>query len=183
LLVIRDTHVGKGLFAKLRIPVKTFIGKIEGEIIKDKDYSSDYAMDLGDDYSLEPDQPFKYMNHSCEPNCELICDQETQEVWVEAIRTILPGDELCIDYGWAADGAIPCQCGARNCRGWIIDPDELHLMENVIADRMADEEAKFVAMPDPMSDPELAEESTSIPVDPLSIREPVSEPDTDWKAV
>ena len=28
-------------------------------------------MDLGENQSLEPDAPYRYVNHSCEPNCEL----------------------------------------------------------------------------------------------------------------
>ncbi len=38
------------------------------------------------------------------------------------------GEELTIDYGWPAEVAIPCLCGSRHCRGWIVDPDEVELL-------------------------------------------------------
>ena len=50
------------------------------------------------------------------------------EIWIEAIAEINPGDQLTIDYGWPADSAIPCRCGAINCRGWIVAEEELELM-------------------------------------------------------
>ncbi len=57
-------------------------------------------------------------------------DDEDAEIWVEAIRDILPGEELTIDYSWPADRAMRCLCGSPNCRGWVVDPAELHLVEH-----------------------------------------------------
>ena len=47
------------------------IGEVTGEVIDDFDYCSRYCMDLGDSRCLEPDAPFRYMNHSCWPNCSI----------------------------------------------------------------------------------------------------------------
>jgi hypothetical protein len=47
-------------------------------------------------------------------------------VAVETLRSIVAGEELTIDYGWPAEQAIPCGCGAEDCRGWVVAEEELH---------------------------------------------------------
>ena len=47
------------------------------------------------------------------------------EMWLETLREIAPGEQLTIDYAWPDDRAIPCLCGSKNCRGWIIAPELL----------------------------------------------------------
>ncbi|MDR1478083.1 MAG: hypothetical protein LBJ00_03990 [Planctomycetaceae bacterium] len=56
-------------------------------------------------------------------------DDVDSEIWVETLRDILPGEQLTIDYAWAADKAVKCQCGCKNCRGWIVAADELELIK------------------------------------------------------
>ena len=51
-------------------------------------------------------------------------DDADAEIWVEAVRDILPNEELTIDYAWPADRAVKCLCGTSKCRGWIVDPTE-----------------------------------------------------------
>ncbi|MCL2711424.1 MAG: SET domain-containing protein-lysine N-methyltransferase [Planctomycetaceae bacterium] len=171
---VGQTPYGFGVFAFAFIPGGTPIARVSGNIFHNPDYSSDYCIDAGDGKVLEPAPPFCYLNHSCEPNCELMVyveeeepvevepadedciygstddgapddtveedeneededeedeDEETEdesepEVWVEAIRDILPNEELTIDYSWPADRAAKCLCGKPQCRGWIVDPAE-----------------------------------------------------------
>jgi len=130
---IGATHVGKGLFARRRYPADTVIGEIEGHVIEDPHYGSDYCMNIGDGRVLEPMAPFRYVNHSCEPNCEFdFFDLREagqtgthRRVFLIALREIKPGEELTIDYNWPAACAIPCRCRAPSCRGWIVRSDEL----------------------------------------------------------
>jgi hypothetical protein len=130
---IGRTPVGKGVFARKRYPVAAVIGEIEGELIHDANYGSRYCMDIGDDLVLEPHAPFRFVNHSCEPNCEfdwfdLTAENQTESercVFLIALREIRPDEELTIDYNWPAQQAIVCRCGAPTCRGWIVDPCEL----------------------------------------------------------
>lgn len=68
---IGKTSYGFGVFAFAFIPKGTPIARVSGRIIQDADYSSDYCIDAGEDKVLEPDPPFCYLNHSCEPNCQL----------------------------------------------------------------------------------------------------------------
>lgn len=126
---------GMGLFAAKRFRPGQAIGEITGELLDDPNYGSNYCIDLGDDYSLEPGEPFRFLNHCCEPNSKLYLVYEDgdpiekRKVILEALRNIQPGTELTIDYEWPADSAIKCGCEADNCRGWICDPDELHLLK------------------------------------------------------
>lgn len=52
-------------------------------------------------------------------------EQYGVEIWVEATKDILPGEQLTIDYAWTSDRAVRCLCGVPSCRGWIIDPEYL----------------------------------------------------------
>lgn len=134
---IEQAAHGRGLFAVDWFEAGDVIGQIHGAIIDDPEYSSDYCIDLGESFSLEPAAPFRYLNHACEPNCVIYlleADEEsaTGEVpvlLVEATRRICPGEELTIDYAWPADAAIPCGCSSHECRGWIVSADELPQLE------------------------------------------------------
>jgi hypothetical protein len=65
----------------------------------------------------------RYINHGCEPNCE--STTQNKRIYVEAIRTIQPGEELAYDYQIERDPEDPpnvdeifaCRCGAPKCRG------------------------------------------------------------------
>jgi hypothetical protein len=133
LVRVEDTPVGKGVFAKRAFRRDKLIAEIQGTVYDDPDYHSDYCMELSDTESLEPDPPFCYLNHSCDPNCSLVeveivykGEKKTESgLYLESLRKIEPDEQLTIDYGWPAHYAIPCQCGSKNCRGWIVDEEEL----------------------------------------------------------
>jgi SET domain-containing protein len=86
---------------------------------------------------LVPKAPFRFLNHSCRPNCELFDweddkpDPKTgvKDLYLGVIRKVKAGAELTIDYSWPADFAIPCHCGSKKCRGYIVAEEELHLVE------------------------------------------------------
>ena len=109
------------------------IGEIVGKLIHTVKYGSDYCFLIGDDSCLEPESPFRFINHSCDPNCEfnwfdVVSVGRTtprRRVFLFAIGDIKPCDELTIDYNWSAAAAIPCRCRSASCRGWIVDPAEL----------------------------------------------------------
>jgi hypothetical protein len=130
---IGRTRVGKGVFARRRYPATTVIGEILGDVIEEAGYGSRYCMDIGEGRVLEPHAPYRYVNHSCEPNCEfdffdLVPAGESQShrrVFLISLQEIKPGEELTIDYNWSAETAIPCRCEAPTCRGWIVNPDQL----------------------------------------------------------
>ena len=58
-------------------------------------------------------------NHSCAPNAALFSSGEGR---IECLRTIAPGEEVTIFYGWVTrnePGRDPCRCGTPGCRGTI----------------------------------------------------------------
>jgi len=68
----------------------------------------------------------RFINHSCDPNCEAV--DEEGRIFIEAIRTIQPGEELSYDYHLsgptprtrAERAPFVCLCGASNCRGTML---------------------------------------------------------------
>ncbi len=131
LLRIAETPVGRGVFARRRIPAGTILGEIRGPILDQPPEDSSYVMELGTGRLLDPAPPFRYVNHGCDPNCEIFYWEESPDedrLWMQTIRQIESGEQLLIDYCWPADAAIPCCCRALECRGWIVDPAERHLL-------------------------------------------------------
>jgi SET domain-containing protein len=90
-------------------------------------------MEFDEHRSLEPAAPFRFLNHSCRPNCELVVTEIEEEdgtpagveMWVETLSDIRRGEQLTIDYAWPADSAIPCECGSPDCRGWVVAASQL----------------------------------------------------------
>ncbi|MGY8768855.1 MAG: SET domain-containing protein-lysine N-methyltransferase [Pirellulales bacterium] len=135
-LEVRQTNYGQGLFTQHYYSPSIIIAEVTGSLIDDPSYSSDYCVDMGGSFSLEIEPPFRYLNHSCEPNCALIvleededriptCEEEVANLYLETIREIEADAQLTIDYGWPADAAIECLCGSSNCRGWVVDEEEI----------------------------------------------------------
>ncbi len=70
----------------------------------------------------------RFINHSCEPNCEAINDRK--RIFIEAIKTIPAGTELVYDYQYertddhtAEDEKFyRCRCDSPKCRGTILAP-------------------------------------------------------------
>ena len=126
-LRIARTSVGKGVFAARSFVDGEVVGEITGETIEDPDYTSRYAFDLENGSQLEPAAPFRFVNHSCDPNCSfqvLEIKHGTapirRQLMLFTIDDIRSGEELTIDYNWPASYAIPCKCGSSYCRGWIV---------------------------------------------------------------
>lgn len=129
---VGETHVGKGVFAARPIRRNETIGEIRGLFIRDPGYTSEYCLDIGGGFALEPDPPYRFLNHCCRPNCDVHYvddpDEECERVWLYAQVDILSGVELTIDYSWPVEGAIPCRCGSPQCRGWIVAEEDLPLL-------------------------------------------------------
>ena len=68
----------------------------------------------------QPDNPARFFNHSCDPNCE--ARLEKGAIWLIARRTIRPGEELTFDYGYDLAEYLqhPCRCGVPGCCGYIV---------------------------------------------------------------
>ena len=125
---VSDTLVGKGVFAERAYPETAIIGEIKGDIVPGSEQGSEYTFDFEDGMQLEPYSPFRFVNHSCEPNCEFeILDEgsDRRALFLIAIRDIRQGEEFSISYNWPASCAIECHCGSDNCVGWIVCESEI----------------------------------------------------------
>jgi uncharacterized protein len=70
----------------------------------------------------------RFVNHACVPNCESVI--ESRRVFIDALRTIEPGEELTYDYQIQREADDPpdidaifaCRCGGDGCRGTMLWP-------------------------------------------------------------
>lgn len=140
-----DTH-GTGVFAAKPIRKGTRILEYRGDVIRKdesarrqrrmtrlhkKDGSKPAVMifSLTRTFDLDgnvPDNDAKFINHSCEPNCEAV--QDGRRVFIHSLRAIKEGEELSFDYGfqWGAHEDHPCKCGAASCVGFILAKHHHH---------------------------------------------------------
>jgi SET domain-containing protein len=125
-LVIRSSAIhAAGCYTTARIRKGTFVVEYTGPRmskdradIKYENLPMTYLFGVGDgDTVIDGHGTAMFLNHSCAPNCET---EETRgRVWIKAIRTIEPGEELTYDYHlYDGDPAeSPCYCGTKACRG------------------------------------------------------------------
>lgn len=159
---VRNSKIhGRGVFATKPIPKGVKIMEYTGPIISSEEADLLVQEDENGHYhtmlfqideervinGLEGDDA-RYVNHSCDPNCETV--QYGDRIFVESIQSIKTGEELVYDYHLQVSGKItkkvveryPCFCGAENCRGTQIAPD---LLEKK-GDAKAKAQAKAQAM-------------------------------------
>jgi uncharacterized protein len=133
---------GYGVFAARRIRKGTTILEYLGERIshseadaryEDKDPKDNHTFLFTVDAKTVIDagvngNAARYVNHGCDPNCQSTA--EKKRIFIEAVRTIQPGEELAYDYQIQRDADDPadvdqifaCHCGAKNCRGVMLEP-------------------------------------------------------------
>ncbi len=120
---------GTGCFANKSFKKGQVVGEYTGEIIDDDEADSRYGdeemtylFDIGRGRYIDgdtDDNPVKYINHSCDPNCE--SEQDGKRIFIVALRDIKKGEELTYDYHLQVEeddeDPYTCRCGARECRG------------------------------------------------------------------
>ena len=135
---VADTDVGKGVFTCRPYPETAIVSRIAGTL-REHELTSTYCFEYDDTYILEPCAPFRYLNHSCDPNCEfemletpnLDGDGVRNDLYLIALKNLSPGEELTIAYNWPADSAIECQCNSPDCMGWVVCPTELDIITTI----------------------------------------------------
>ncbi len=133
---------GYGVFAARRIRKGTTILEYLGERVsharadsryEDKDPNDNHTFLFTVDSRTVIDagvngNEARFINHSCDPNCESTTLK--RRIFIEATRTIRPGEELAYDYQIQRDSddapnvdqIYTCRCGAKNCRGSMLEP-------------------------------------------------------------
>jgi SET domain-containing protein len=126
----RSSIHGTGGYARKFIPKDTYVIEYVGEKITKKeaerrcDEDNCYIFTYDDKYDLDGNvnwNPARWINHSCDANCETIDDDG--HIWIAAVRDIQAGEELSFNYCYDLDEYVdhPCQCGSEKCVGYIVD--------------------------------------------------------------
>lgn len=135
----RSRIQGTGAFALRDIPKDRRIIEYTGERITAEEASARYddarakrhhtfLFELDDEHCIDArdrGSDARFINHSCEPNCEAI--QEGDRIFIFSRSEIPEGTELTYDYRYVIDGPLDastrnlyaCKCGAPKCRGTI----------------------------------------------------------------
>ncbi len=145
-ILVRHSPIhGTGVFASRDIPEGEEIIYYEGRLIThdeadegSEDDGHTFLFTLNDllviDGGAEGNEA-RWINHSCEPNCEpwLVEDEDgdptRDRVVIQASRLIRAGEELSYDYGITTDDPLDteeralwtCRCGSPRCKGTLLD--------------------------------------------------------------
>ncbi|WP_243317063.1 SET domain-containing protein [Geothrix paludis] len=132
---------GTGVFAKRPIPRGTRVFEYAGRRVAKAELLAaagrgertlTYVLNLDEDTAIdgaEGGNDARFVNHSCEPNCEIYIFDGTPYVY--AMQEIPAGAELTFDYQLQSVGSarlsralsrelFPCHCGAPTCRGTLV---------------------------------------------------------------
>jgi uncharacterized protein len=141
LFEVRNSRVhGYGVFALRRIRKGTTIVEYLGDRVTHEEANERYAdKDPVDghtflftvDHKTVIDagvngNEARFVNHGCDPNCQTV--DIGKRIFIEALRTIQPGEELAYDYRIERDADDPpnvdkifaCHCGTARCRGSML---------------------------------------------------------------
>jgi SET domain-containing protein len=124
-----STIHGIGGFAKADIAAGTrvieYVGEkiTKAESLRRCESNNKYIFSLDDTHDLDgnvPWNPARFLNHSCDPNCEAKPDDGC--IWIVARCGIRIGEEITFNYGYDLEDyrEHPCRCGATGCAGYIV---------------------------------------------------------------
>src|SRR5256885_4584072 len=133
---------GKGVFAVAPIPKGAVIIEYKGEVISwpealrrhphdPTDPNHTFYFHIDDKNVIDAKyggNAARWINHACAPNCE--ADEVDGRIFIKALRTLKPGQELFYVYGLIIDERYTpklkkqyeCRCGSKACRGTMLSP-------------------------------------------------------------
>lgn len=194
-IIVKNSRIhGRGVYAARNLKKGERVIEYKGELISWKECDRRPPSD--------PDDPFhtfffslsdgkhvidasvggndaRWINHSCNPNCETEEDDEARRVFVVTTRDVNAGEELNYDYGLIIDERITptlkqnyeCRCGARNCRGTMLalkSKPKAKTAAKKAADKAANKAAKDVAKADRKPAKPLAKKASRKPAAELA---------------
>ena len=138
----RSSVHGNGVFAVQDIAEGETLIEYKGEVITwkealrrhphdPKDPNHTFYFHIDDAHVIDAKvggNAARWINHACSPNCE--ADEIDGRVFIKALRSIKPGEELFYDYGLIIDDRytpklkkqFACHCGTKGCRGTMLAP-------------------------------------------------------------
>jgi SET domain-containing protein len=136
---------GRGLLSRKSYRKGDLIGTIKGEKVivrgnfpnKLKRKSMDWIGVGRYTWIDTTNSPFKYINHSCNPNSAVVT-----KLTVRALKDIAIGEEITMDYSLTEadpEWSILCTCGEKNCRKKIgpiysLSKSDFNSKKNIISD-------------------------------------------------
>lgn len=164
---VRQSRIaGKGAFATRDIEpgerIVEYLGERVSHAVADARYD-DHAADAHHTFLFAVNRSVvidayvdgndaRFINHSCDPNCE--SEIEKGRVFIDAIKPIRKGEELTYDYAYGRDGTetkedvtgvYGCRCGAKKCRGTILEPLTAEVRKRIAAARKKRHREKHAA--------------------------------------
>jgi hypothetical protein len=129
LVTVGENHLGKAVFASRNIErgaeVIRFGGRpvFAAQIPRVYFGASDRYMQIDHDLYLGPSgSADDFFNHSCNPNAGIRFQRDG--VYLEALRAIKRGEEICWDYSTtmlSSKWLMKCDCRTSSCRGYVGD--------------------------------------------------------------
>ncbi len=125
-LLLGESRIsGTGCYAGRAFAKGEIVAEYTGERLTEAEADARYPVQVAtylfvtDDRTVidatDDPNPAKYINHSCDPNCETI--ERDGRIFIRALREIAEGEELSYDYNLESEDEEPCSCGSLNCRG------------------------------------------------------------------
>ena len=133
---------GKGVFAVADIAEGETLIEYTGEVISWQEAQDRHPHDPQDPnhtfyFHVDDDRVIdalfggnssRWINHSCDPNCE--AEDDNGRIFIKALRKIRPGEELFFDYQLIIDERYTaklkkeyeCRCGSPRCRRTLLAP-------------------------------------------------------------
>ena len=118
LVDVRTNNGFAGIYAAKAFRQGERVISVEGPI---QDFPSRYSIQIGRDRHIEAgpeNPPWKYLNHSCDPNIALDANMRA----FYALREIDAGEELRFNYlttEWEMATPFECHCGAPECYDYV----------------------------------------------------------------
>jgi uncharacterized protein len=125
-LEVRESRIyGRGCFATRRFQARRKIAAYAGEFVRGRRkvlarlrvQHEPRIIWVGDDLGIDGaagGDETAFINHSCEPNAFMRVTPGDRVIFC-ALRDILPGEEITINYK-DLDHPSECRCGASRCR-------------------------------------------------------------------
>lgn len=140
---------GNGVFAVSTLAKGETVIEYKGRLIThaqaDREYGDGadtghtFLFTLNDKYIVDANvhgNTARWINHSCDPNCEALIDEADDgdrrhdRVLIQTVREVRPGEELSYNYGIVLE--VPhtasmkklwaCRCGSPRCTGTLLQP-------------------------------------------------------------
>jgi uncharacterized protein len=125
LRVVRSPVHGYGVIATRAFKRGSVIANAEGILWRAEERRDDrYSLILEPGIFFDMVDQLRWMNHSCRPSVIIEAGVTAKgNGWAQfqALRAVRAGEELFFDYAFPPELKERCTCGARNCRGWIVE--------------------------------------------------------------